>query len=120
MELSTEFEDRLNRFAVLLPDWDGEKGAPIAVAVLNRAHELALRSLDVAPEPFVAPCGTGELLLLWHLPNGATVDYFVGPEDEWDDVPLTFQGDVYQMDVTNEDGLMALLVNPTPRQPSQL
>lgn len=109
MNLSAEFMERLQRFAAFAPDWDSYGADVISIVALREAERIAEASLAVAPEPFVAPCATGEVLLDWTLPNKNRVEFFVG--DAWEDEAalIVHEGDVHERHVGNEEGLMALL-----------
>ena len=108
----TVLEERLTRFAKLESDWNGECGLPISPVVIDRARYFANLLTPIAGEPWVGPCGTGEILLQFQLPGGKTADFYV--DEQIDDWEVAFcdpsrEPAVSSHDVTDEAGLVQFL-----------
>lgn len=108
MSLSPAFMERLNEFAKLTPNWDSYGADVVSIVALREAERIAEASLAVAPEPFVAPCPDGEVLLRWTLPNKNHVEYFTC--DEWgDEAALILTAGVEERRVADTNALIVLL-----------
>ena len=112
--LSRDFWERLLRFVEWAPGWDGHGAEHIDYPTAAYAGSVAEQTLEVAPEPVVAPAGDGSLLLEWSLQNGVRVEVFV-QQSSLDSAAVVQTGQVDEVPLTGVEDLLAVLREATAR-----
>ena len=119
MEPSGDFVFRLLRFVEWQPGWDGERAEHITHVTAQRAIEIARRTLDVAPEPFVAPAPSGSLLLQWDFADETSVEVYADEEDEFPEwAAVTLDGAIHEVALFGPDHLARVLTDRATAIPS--